>query len=54
MVTSKEPSTGVWRPAVHEELNLVTPCVVKHNADGVVLRRKFRITAADARGRNDS
>jgi hypothetical protein len=27
---------------------------VKHNADGVVLRRKFRITAADARGRDNS
>jgi len=41
-------------PATHEVLNLVTPCVVKHNADGVILRRKFRITAADARGRADS
>ena len=34
----------------HEILNLVTPCVVKHNADGAALRRKFRITAADVRG----
>ena len=38
----------------HEILNLVTPCVVKHGADGKVLRRKFRITAADARDRAGS
>jgi len=38
----------------HEILSLVTPCVVKHDADGKVLRRKFRITAADARNRPGS
>jgi hypothetical protein len=38
----------------HEVLNLVTPCVVKHDANGKVLRRKFRITAADAKGRAGS
>ena len=34
-------------PGKHEVLHLVTPCVIKHDADGKVLRRKFRITAAD-------
>ena len=34
-------------PGKHEILHLVTPCVIKHDADGKVLRRKFRITAAD-------
>ena len=38
----------------HEVLNLVTPCVIKHDADGKVLRRKFRITAADVRGNPNS
>ena len=36
---------------VFEILHLVTPCVIKHGADGTMARRKFRITAADARSR---
>jgi hypothetical protein len=38
----------------HEVLNLVTPCVIKHDADGRVLRRNFCITAVDARKRPGS
>jgi hypothetical protein len=41
-------------PGQHEVLNLVTPCVIKHDADGKVLRRKFRVTAADVGKHPDS
>ena len=41
-------------PDVFEILNLVTPCVIKHDAAGNPVRRKFRITAADARSRTNS
>jgi hypothetical protein len=41
-------------PDSFEILNLVTPCVIKHDADGNPTRRKFRITAADARSRANS
>ena len=41
-------------PYVFEILNLVTPCVIKHDAHGNPIKRKFRITAADARSRSNS
>jgi hypothetical protein len=41
-------------PASFEILNLVTPCVIKHDADGNPIKRKFRITIADARARANS
>ena len=41
-------------PDVFEILHLVTPCVVKHDADGNMSRRKFRVTVADDRGRPNS
>ena len=41
-------------PDVFEILHLVTPCVVKHDADGNMSRRKFRVTVADVRGRPNS
>ena len=44
-MTSSRP---VADTQIYEVLNLVTPCLIKHDADGSVLRRKFRITAADA------
>jgi len=39
---------------MHEVFNLVALYVVKHNTNGVVLRHKFWITAADACGRDNS
>ena len=41
-------------PDVFEIINLVTPCVIKHDANGVPIKHKFRITAADAVGRPNS
>ena len=41
-------------PDKHEIPNLVTPCVIKHDVAGNVLRRKFRVTAADVRGKPGS
>ena len=32
----------------------VTPCVIKHDANGIPVKRKFRITAADAVDRPNS
>ena len=37
-------------PDVFEILNLVTPCVIKHDANGDPVKHKFCITAADAVG----
>ena len=39
---------------VFEIINLVTPCVIKHDANGIPVKRKFRITAADAVDRPNS
>jgi len=36
-------------PSPFEVLNLVTPCVIKHDASGNPTKRKFRIIIADAR-----
>ncbi len=41
-------------PEVFEIINLVTPYVIKHDANGDPVKHKFRITAADAVGRPNS
>ncbi len=41
-------------PDVFEIINLVTPCVIKHDANGDPIKHKFRFTVADAVGRPHS
>ena len=41
-------------PDVFEIINLVTPCMIKHDTQGQPVKYKFRITAADAASRTNS